>query len=267
MAINVKVVLQGFSERDAEKLERIFQTTGGRERSYSIAAEHGQADLVLVDLDDSPFFDRARHLSSEIPHLPVVTAGKSDTPEGSPYHIKGMLLATRVIRVLDQVAIQAGGGEGLGMTEQPAGDVAMAADGAAERQAHLYTVLVVDDSELMRKSIILELKKNAVPLTVDQAESGEEALARVAERRYDFIFLDVMMPGMDGYEACGQIRKIAAMKSTPIIMLSAKTSPLDEVKGIMSGCTSYVTKPIEPDEFQNMLDRIMNWLSQYKKQS
>lgn len=87
----------------------------------------------------------------------------------------------------------------------------------------------------------------------------------VAAKTYDFIFLDVMMPGIDGYETCGQIRKIAAMKKTPIIMLSAKTSPLDEVKGVMAGCTNYVTKPIKSAEFQNMLGRIMDWLGNYKK--
>ena len=266
MTKNLKVGLRGFSEKNAEKLEKIFQVTGNRERTYSISKLTEQTDLLLIDIDEQTVFD---HEDTMDPKVPVVTVSNAEKPEGSDYHIKGLLLATRVIRVLDQVKIQARNKSELIDRVQAAEHGYYYPDvigpGASD-QPYAYAVLVVDDSALMRKTITIELNKASLPLSIDFAETGEQALAMVAIRSYDFIFLDFMMPGMDGYETCGQIRKISEMKKTPIIMLSAKTSPLDEVKGVMAGCTSYITKPIKSDEFQNMLDRIMNWLRNYKKQ-
>lgn len=267
MTKNLKVGLRGFSEKNAEKIEKIFQATGNRERTYSIAELTDRADLLIVDIDNKALSGSEASIDAAHPETPVVTVGQSDKPEGSDYHIKGLLLATRVIRVLDQVKIPAGNRQAFVNSERPYEANNYVADARApQHKTYAYAVLVVDDSELMQKTIALELGKASLPLSVDFAESGERALARVAARTYDFIFLDVMMPGMDGYETCGRIRKIAEMKKTPIIMLSARTSPLDEVKGVMAGCTNYITKPIKSDEFQNMLDRIMNWLSNYKKQ-
>ncbi len=127
-----------------------------------------------------------------------------------------------------------------------------------------YDVLIVDDSEMMHKALKIELNKSGISLQVDYVFSGEEALEKLTNKYYDFIFLDVMMPGIDGFETCGQIRKIEKMAKLPIIMLTAKTSPLDEVKGIVAGCTTYLTKPIDSDEFQKMLLRIMRWIKDFK---
>jgi len=127
-----------------------------------------------------------------------------------------------------------------------------------------YDVLVVDDSEMMHKALKIELDKSGISLQADYVFSGEEALEKLTNKYYDFIFLDVMMPGIDGFETCTQIRKIEKMAKLPIIMLTVKTSPLDEVKGIVSGCTTYLTKPIDSDDFQKMLLRIMRWIKDFK---
>lgn len=132
-------------------------------------------------------------------------------------------------------------------------------------QSETCLVLVVDDSKTMQKTLKHELDFNTVEMLVDYADNGEQALQMVERKHYDLIFLDVMMPGIDGYEVCTEIRKIPEMKKTPIIMLSAKVSPLDEVKGIISGCTAYLTKPIKHEEVQKMLDRIVLWLTKYSK--
>jgi DNA-binding response OmpR family regulator len=128
-----------------------------------------------------------------------------------------------------------------------------------------YNVLLIDDSEMMHTALKIELQKSLIPLHIESAFSGEEALEKIANKYYDFIFLDVMMPGMDGFETCDKIRKVKNMSKLPIIMLTSKTSPLDEVKGIVAGCTTYLTKPIKPDDFQKMLARIVRWLRDFKK--
>ena len=71
------------------------------------------------------------------------------------------------------------------------------------------------------------------------------------------------MPGIDGFETCTEIRKLEGMAKTPVIMLTSKTSALDEVKGLMAGCTTYLTKPFVHDEFHNMLERIVRWVKEF----
>jgi len=90
------------------------------------------------------------------------------------------------------------------------------------------------------------------------------ALEMIEKEDYDLIFLDIMMPGIDGYETCGRIRSNPKFKKTPIIMLSGKTAPLDEVKGVIAGATTYLTKPIVHSEFQQVLGRITRWLNEFR---
>lgn len=128
-----------------------------------------------------------------------------------------------------------------------------------------YSVLVVDDSHAMQQVLAKELAKLEQTINVNFADDGESALAKVAEATYDFIFLDIMMPGIDGFETCTQMRALPNLKKTPIIMLSSKTSPLDEVKGIMAGSSTYLTKPIDSDEFLKVIKRVSRWITEFKK--
>lgn len=127
-----------------------------------------------------------------------------------------------------------------------------------------YSVLVVDDSHPMQQVLAKELEKLEQKINVDFADDGETALEKVAAKHFDFIFLDIMMPGIDGFETCTQMRAMPALKKTPIIMLSSKTSPLDEVKGIMAGSSTYLTKPIDPEEFQKVIKRVSRWVSDFQ---
>jgi DNA-binding response OmpR family regulator len=75
-----------------------------------------------------------------------------------------------------------------------------------------------------------------------------------------------MMSDMDGYETCIQFRNNPRYKKTPIIMVSGKTSPLDEVKGVMAGCTTYLTKPVQDEAFQKLSARVLAWLTTRQEQ-
>ncbi|MEN9500878.1 MAG: hypothetical protein RI964_163 [Pseudomonadota bacterium] len=126
-----------------------------------------------------------------------------------------------------------------------------------------YTALVVDDSAAIRKQLELELRN--AHIKAEFAETGEEALEKSAQKAYDLIFLDIIMPGIDGYEVCRQMRSRKAMKKTPIIMLSGKTSPLDEVQGVIAGASTYLTKPVKHEQFQQTLTRVSKWLSNFAR--
>jgi two-component system, cell cycle response regulator len=123
-----------------------------------------------------------------------------------------------------------------------------------------FRVLLVDDSQIFREVIAASLHKLKSIEEVDFADCGETAIEMVKIKLYDLIFLDVEMPGIDGYETCARLRDIPAYKNTPIVMVSGNNSPFDEVKGIISGCTTYVTKPIEQESFLKLCHRVLHWL-------
>lgn len=135
---------------------------------------------------------------------------------------------------------------------------------AAEACGMEYSVLVVDDSHPMQQVLANELSQLEHTIHLDFADDGESALEKVQANTYDFIFLDIMMPGIDGFETCTRMRAMPELKKTPIIMLSSKTSPLDEVKGIMAGSSTYLTKPIQPEEFQKVIKRVTRWVSEFQ---
>ncbi len=128
-----------------------------------------------------------------------------------------------------------------------------------------YRVLVVDDSPAIQKSLELHLGTLPGIGVIDFADSGEIAIEKALAKQYDLIFLDVMMPGIDGYETCTRLRKTMEYKKTPIIMVSGKTSPLDEVKGVVAGCTTYLTKPVRAEAFQKLGSRVLTWLEKQKR--
>lgn len=123
-----------------------------------------------------------------------------------------------------------------------------------------YRVLVVDDYPAFRELMASTLSTLNEIQSIDFAENGENAIAKAMANHYDLIFLDVMMPGIDGYETCTRLRDNLVYKKTPIIMVSGNDSPFDEVKGIISGCTTYVTKPIQTESFLKLSNRVLNWL-------
>lgn len=104
-------------------------------------------------------------------------------------------------------------------------------------------VLVVDDEKLIRDVIkeYLVLEE----MTVDEAEDGEQAIDLVKKNDYDIIIMDIMMPKMDGYTACKEIKEI---KDIPFIMLSARGEEYDKLIGFDLGIDDYVTKPFSPKE-------------------
>jgi len=131
-----------------------------------------------------------------------------------------------------------------------------------------YKVLVVDDSKIMQKALEVEiLRIEDIIMDIGFADSGEEALTCVDNQQYDLVFLDVMMPGIDGFETCTQMRKKPTTETTPIIIVTGKTNPLDEVKGIMAGCTTYLTKPLNPEKFQEMMETVSRWLEKQTKKT
>ena len=113
-------------------------------------------------------------------------------------------------------------------------------------------VLVVDDEKLIVKGIRFSLMQDN--LEVDCAYDGEEALQMAKEGEYDLILLDVMLPKMDGFEVCQQIREFS---DVPIIMLTAKGDDMDKILGLDYGADDYITKPFNILEVKARIKAIM----------
>ncbi|HHY92444.1 MAG TPA: response regulator transcription factor [Firmicutes bacterium] len=109
--------------------------------------------------------------------------------------------------------------------------------------AALTTILVVEDEEPVCDLVRVYLEKEA--FTVEVAHDGREALAKVEQGRYDLILLDIMLPEVDGWAICKEVRKTS---STPIIMLTAKSEEFDRILGLELGADDYISKPFSPRE-------------------
>lgn len=104
-------------------------------------------------------------------------------------------------------------------------------------------ILVVDDEERIRRLLKMYLEREGY--TIEEAEDGNEALAKGTANDYDVILLDLMMPGKDGIEVCRELRE---KKATPVIMLTAKGEEVNRVQGFEVGTDDYIVKPFSPRE-------------------
>ena len=106
--------------------------------------------------------------------------------------------------------------------------------------------MVIDDSQTIRRTAETLLAKEG--FTVFTAKDGFEALARIADHQPDLVFIDIMMPRLDGYQACALIKANPRYGNTPVIMLSSKDGLFDRARGRIVGSDAYLTKPFTRDE-------------------
>ncbi len=109
-----------------------------------------------------------------------------------------------------------------------------------------FKVMVIDDSKTIRRTAENLLKKQGYDVVT--ATDGFEALAKIAEHKPDIIFVDIMMPRLDGYQTCALIKHNKSFKNTPVIMLSSKDSIFDKARGRIVGSEQYLTKPFTKDD-------------------
>lgn len=119
-------------------------------------------------------------------------------------------------------------------------------------------ILVIDDEPYILRALSYLLAREGYK--VETASNGADGLARVRELRPPLVFLDIMMPRMNGYEVCEQIKQDPALTGTHVIMLSAKGQQVDRERGLLGGADEYMTKPFSPREVaehvRNLLARL-----------
>lgn len=106
-------------------------------------------------------------------------------------------------------------------------------------------VMVIDDSNTIRRSA--EIFLNQAGCEVILAQDGFDALSKITDHQPDVVFVDIMMPRLDGYQTCSLIKRNAKYRTTPVIMLSSKDGLFDRARGRMVGSDEYLTKPFTKD--------------------
>lgn len=257
----------GLSENERKVLRNIFRLSLYRPRSFSLldgGIDAGR-EILLVDPDGRNALSDWRAFRDRFPETPTVIVTNDAPSKTRPYCTRRPFVATRVLTVFDQVAIKEfnfapeimiGAEEANYNNNHDVINHTVSATAPARVDAARHIALVVDDSQAVRKQMELELK--LFNIAADYAETGEQAFELLNNKTYDVVFLDVVLPGVDGYRVCRTIKKDKRRRKTPVIMLTGKSSPFDRIKGRFAGCDTYLTKPVAHESFRKVIRKYFN---------
>ena len=223
---DIKLSYIGLTENEVRVLRSIFTLAPQLSENFSLTSptELEDVDVFLVDADDSQSVARWKKIKRRNGlAMSLMLSSESESADGD-VTLQRPIRVQKLIAALDDILQEQTQTNNSSMVAEPE-----------------VCVLIVDDSYPVRKYMehkLSELIKE--PLEMSFAASGEEAIDKVNKKNYDIIFLDVMMEGVDGYKVC---RAIKSSRKAYIVMLTSKKSPFDKVRGTMSGCDAYMTKP------------------------
>jgi two-component system cell cycle response regulator len=293
----------GFNPVERSMLASIFALAARRDpgfAQYDPTAGGNPADLYLVDIDN-PEAAREFQALNKLANLPAVLVGTA--PPGARNTVLARPVQwARLLQALEATALAAEPGGVAGDTGEDAtlplgrsnagalgrsnagalgrssagalgrshaGAVAARPssaepsipDQASKRRALGDAVLVVDDNATVR--MFMKAKLAPFGFEVDYAETGEEAVGLTGTREYACVFLDVVLPGIDGYQVCKLIKSNKqAIKKTALVMLTSRSSPFDKLRGSLAGCDEYLTKPLDENR---LLETIAQFIPSTRK--
>ena len=250
----------GFSQTEQMALASVFELSSRRVPKFVRHAKDGTLpDIFLVDADDIEAVKQllARDASEQVPAILI-----GDSNRGTHWPV--LARPIRWMKLFQAFDVAIGSSSAVTQvkpaeTPTPAKPAPAPASTAANLQAatpgagagpsakpESDWVLVVDDNQTVRE--FMKSKLAAFNFNVDYAESGEQAIGFTGQKHYSCIFLDVVMPGIDGYQVCKLIKSNRSAKKTAVVMLTSKDSPFDKIRGSMSGCDAYLTKPVDEEK-------------------
>jgi len=277
-----QVAVVGANANDLEIFSRIFAITRYRPRSYhlKVVSENSSlgdlssaanADIYVVNLHSTHAVHCWHRLSALITNeqrKPVLKISKitPSTETGSEFTISWPINPSKLLQSLDNYTIRHlhyYPEFEIGSETEPSvaavktlKAINLAKNMNSPQQEQRLKILVADDSLAVRRQ--LKIQFDALNARLNLVEDGEAAVKAAETEQYDVIFLDVVMPGMDGYVACKTIRRSKLNKNTPVVMLTSRSSKFDKLKGILAGCDTYLTKPINHNEFKEVTEKHLN---------
>jgi len=249
-AATLKLAVKGLTTIERVLLEGLVKVSQRRTPRLEILedAQAREADAVMIDARDP----QATAWARERPWLSRRAVIWIDGTEAAPGHT----LVRRPVQwptlpMLLARALESGPGASASSAPPPP----MAPAGPARLAAvagHAPQILVVDDSLAVRAYLRSLLEQRGYGVT--DADSVEVALQTLAQRKFDCVLMDVLMPGIDGYEGCHQIKaRMRGADSVPVVMLTSRGSAFDRIRGKMAGCDAYLIKPVDPRHLMEVL--------------
>jgi twitching motility two-component system response regulator PilG len=280
-----QVAVVGAGSNDLEIFSRIFAITRYRPRSYhlKVVSENSSlgdlssaanADIFVVNLHNSHAIHCWHRLSALITaerRKPVLKISKvtPTTESGSEFTISWPINPAKLLQSLDNYTIRHlhyYPEFEIGSEVEPSvatlknfkaiNLTTHAQQNAAQQnsvQDKQIRILVADDSLAVRRQLKMEF--DVIDAKLNLVADGESAVKAADIEQYDVIFLDVVMPGIDGYAACKSIKRSKLNKNTPVVMLTSRSSKFDKLKGVLAGCDTYLTKPINHNEFKEITQK------------
>lgn len=235
----ISVTQIGLNQADLRLIETVFKLSAELKQSYILHTDKLTAnpDIVFLDADSEQAQAQCNDLQQHNKHMTVIKVSSNSSTENDPTTLSRPLSLKKLMSSLQSVT----------STENRTTNISTLINSADKK------ILVVDDSYSVRKYMehkLPELASN--PVNVDFADSGEAAMKLIEKTQYDMVFLDVVMPGIDGYQVCKWIK---SEYPTYVIMLTSKKSPFDKVRGNMSGCNAYITKPPKDERIEKVLKK------------
>jgi two-component system, cell cycle response regulator len=288
MGTSFAVSLVGFSAFERSTLEAFFRLAARRTPSYAHVADPANANLVLVDADNAAaiahphgvtersVYIGARGRAGQLGHMsrPINMMAllrlldgcvASQSPAAKPP--EAVTLPPAAVRPLHAVTAPSppSAPKVIELSAPRARKTlpAMLADSAPTSEPppnRLDNILVVDDSDIALRFMANCLGRFG--FEVHLSRSGEDALNRVAQEHFEFVFMDVTMPGLDGYQTCKLIKKRPysdGRRAPTVVMLTSRGGLVDKMRGTLSGCDAYLTKPLQQDALLKVIgDRIVS---------
>ena len=267
----------GFNPTERSMLTSIFALAARRDPGFVQydPASAQSPDLYLVDMDDAAALAEFRTLNRRdaLPAVLVASPGQG----GGHADVERPLQWARLLQAMEEAVdegeetvpapsapaathLAAGGARprasysGAPVATQPSVGAGLGSSGV--KRALGDTVLVVDDNATVRA--FMQAKLAPFRFEVDFAETGEQAVGLTGNREYACVFLDVVMPGIDGYQVCKLIKaNKQAIKKTAVVMLTSRSSPFDKLRGSLAGCDEYLTKPLDEDRLLEVIAKFL----------
>ncbi|MDJ0832377.1 MAG: response regulator [Gammaproteobacteria bacterium] len=236
----------GLPTPEINVLKSLFKIVPKLKDSFVLtsSAQASEAHFLLINFDDNAARQQWEEIADGNHLIRPIMVGTSITSDKAEFVLERPIRMRNLIDIFEAIIEEktdVHSLDALQELEDPEDDTDYSVTSG-------FNVLVVDDSYPVRRYMEQKLfDLSRIPVTLSFAESGEEALKKTAKRHYDLVFLDVVMEGIDGYKVCKQI-KSKTKSNTRVVMLTSKKSPFDKVRGTMSGCDAYITKP--PEDFR-----------------
>ena len=224
----------GLTDRDQKFIRNIFRLSAQQLSKFRFDdnAKPEESQIFLINADDANAITQWQSLQFRNKTALGVFIGSTESRNTNPLLTRPLVLK-KFIQTLEATAQK-----------------------LPKRMLESLQVLVVDDSMPIRRFLNLRLPHLCdSPMDMAFAETGEQAIELMEKQTFDMVFLDIVLPGMDGYQVCRQLKALAPAF---VVMLTSNSSPFDRIRGNMAGCDAYLTKPPTDSQLSEVFDRMVS---------